>query len=555
MEEIKTFAFMYWQIILMVLSLMCTCIAVKIWWDEVRYFFMRVSWGFPFLGKISRAGRKSHKLGKDGWYPTETELCADFARRHKTFNESPDYYERCDDYLNKAEEIGRSEKGFFLWSLIVGLILLEAVGFAYVLAPFMTKNASSNEQSMLAWFIAFLLSIAAVCLTEQTGKQWHKNELISKIREWWANDQRSEKPNLQPEKNINLDKTYGDNDSPKYIQLLNRVSVNAKVTQSYKITVVTFIYIMALAVAAYLIRSYNYDADSTENVNQGIVMEADQGSADPMALMEQASKQKNSTELELPGEMAAVNQSADQQAKTEAKHAITIASKVTFIILSIIYVMIQVVGIYFGYAFSLVGKEARKAHRYTKDFNNASELNDWLEMKKSIVESEADSYLQRLQERLSHRDVTSAAEREALESGLVKRNFATYLMRKNDSINEASKKTQAQEPAAQAIAPVAPVQVEQIKPAVIQANTTTAETTEVKSSVSKSEAVAKPIDTQPVTAGAQALPAELSELDLCNLDDNDLNTLADDFNIDLNWLQRQQRVMRLKRKATAGAPA
>ncbi len=554
MEEMKTFAFMYWQVILMVLSLMSVCIAVKVWWDEVRYFFMRISWGFPFIGKIARAGRKNHKLGKDGWYPTETELCADFARRHKTFNESPDYYERCDDYLNKAEEIGRSEKGFFLWSLIVGLILLEAVGFAYVLAPFMTKNASSNEQSMLAWFIAFLLSIAAVCLTEQTGKQWHKNELISKIREWWANDQRSDKPNLQPEKNINLDKTYGDNDSPKYIQLLNRVSVNAKVTQSYKITIVTFIYILALAVAAYLIRSYNYDADSTENVNQGIVMESDQGNADPMALMEQASKQKQNAALELPGEMAAVNQSADQQAKTEAKHAITVASKVTFVILSIIYVMIQVVGIYFGYAFSLVGKEAKKAHSYTKNFNNASELNDWLEMKKSIVESEADSYLQRLQERLSHRDVTSAAEREALESGLVKRNFATYLMRKNDLISEASKKAQAQEAAApQQIALAVPVQFEPVKSTVVPVNANV-ETTEEKLSVSESVEVTKPVDKPPV-AGLQALPEELSDLDLCNLDDDDLSTLANDFDIDLNWLQRQQRVMRLKRKATSGAPA
>ncbi len=47
-------------------------------------------------------------------------------------------------YLNKAEESGRSEKGPLLWGLIIFLILLEAVGFAYVLAPFMAKNASQQ---------------------------------------------------------------------------------------------------------------------------------------------------------------------------------------------------------------------------------------------------------------------------------------------------------------------------------------------------------------------------------------------------------------------------
>ncbi len=91
------------------------------------------------------------------------------------------------------------------------------------LAPFMAKNASSNEQTMLAWFVAFLLSIAAVFLTELTGKEWHKNSLLKKIRGWWEIEGKQKKLNLMPEKDISIDKTYNDNNSLKFQQVLNRV--------------------------------------------------------------------------------------------------------------------------------------------------------------------------------------------------------------------------------------------------------------------------------------------------------------------------------------------
>ena len=540
MEQLKMFVLMYWQVISLALSVMAISIAVKIWWEEVRYFFMRASWSFPLLGGISRASRATHKLGEDGWYPVETQLCGDFYRRYKSFNKSPDYYEKCDDYLNKVEELGRSEKGIFLWSLIIGLILLEAVGFAYVLAPFMAKNASSNEQTMLAWFVALLLSIAAVFLTELTGKELHKNELINKIREWWGNERDSERRNLQPEKNISIDKTYGDNESPKYIQLLNRVPANATVTPSYKITMITIVYIISLAIGAYLVRSYTLDADNTESINQGeIFNNGGTSNTDPFAVMEQAKETKASTDsLELPTEIAAVNEEADKKAKEEAGGARGIASKVTFIILSIIYIMIQVVGIYFGYAFSLFGKESAKARHYTKDFNSAEELNDWLKLKRDLVSSDAESYLQQLQERLSHRAVTSVEEQSALKGGLAKRTFFTFLARKEQRKTE---------------------------PTISQATIITTSPTTQDSGTNglQADSAVKILDpiqiqssgTEQTVAAISTslnLPPELADIDLCRLDDEDLAILAADYSLSLEMLKRNQRLLRLKQKA--GSP-
>ena len=563
METVKLFFMMYWQAISLAISFMVFVLAVKHWWEEVRYFFMRMGWSLPLLGGIARAGRATHKLGEDGWYPVETQLCGDFYRRYNSFNKSPDYYEKCDDYLNKSEELGRSEKGLLLWGLIIGLIMLEAVGFAYVLAPFMAKNASSNEQSMLAWFVAFLLSIAAVFLTELTGKEWHKNELLNKIREWWSNDEAATRRNLQPEKNISIDKTYGDNDSPKYIQLLNRVPANATVTTSYKVTIITVAYIISLAIGAYLVRSYTLEADTTESVNQGQIFNAEQGSdSDPFAAMEDAGKSalakaattatQGSDGIELPDELAEVNNKADEKAKDEVAFARTTASKVTFIILSVIYVMIQVVGIYFGYAFSLIGKESKKARHYTKDFNSASELNDWLKLKRELISADAENYLQRLQERLSHRAVTSVEEQSALKGGLAKRTFFAFLARHKQRSNESGRDAAAQvtttppvvaAPVVTTAAPVATVATP-ARTVVEEAPVTQAPEAQPQASVAQASAPAAPFQ----------LPTELADLDLCKLDDNDLTTLASDFGLDLEALRRNQRLLRMRQKA-AGVSA
>ncbi|WP_419570887.1 hypothetical protein [Rheinheimera sp.] len=527
MDELKLFLASYWQLVSAFVGFMLLVLAIKVWWQEVRYLFMRTGWSLPLAGRLSRAAGKDHKLGNDGWYPIEKQVCHDFYVHYKDFNQSPDYYEKCADYLNKVEESGRKKKGPFLWLLIIGLILLEAVGFAYVLAPFMAKNASSNEQTMLAWFVAFLLSIAAVLLTELTGKEWHKNSLINKIRGWWEIE--GKQSNLMPEKDISIEKTYQDNQSPKYLQVLNRLSANALVTPSYKTTVITLLYICFLAVGAYLVRSYTLDADNTEMVNQGMVFEQAAGT-DPFALLEQSSAETSTTDdaIALPAELAEVNATADQKAANEATQARTSASKVTFVILSVIFVMIQVVGIYFGFAFSFAGKESEKAFNYTKDFNSAEELNEWLQLKKDLIAAQAEAYLQRLREKMSRRAVISSNDREALQSGSSDRTFHHYLVQheQKKQISAAQLVSSAQTAPIKATAAAAEVPS---SPAVL---------------VAVPEKAAELVD-----ATGHTLPADLEGLDLTTLQDADLELLAEEYKLDLIWLKKQQRLAQIKNKA------
>ncbi len=53
---------------------------------------------------------------------------------------------------------------------------------------------------------------------------------------------------------------------------------------------------------------------------------------------------------------------------------------------------------------------------------------------------------------------------------------------------------------------------------------------------------------QPQTA-EQSLPAELADVDLTKLSEEDLAVLAEDFELDLAWLKKQQRLAVIKSKS------
>ncbi len=58
-----------------------------------------------------------------------------------------------------------------------------------------------------------------------------------------------------------------------------------------------------------------------------------------------------------------------------------------------------------------------------------------------------------------------------------------------------------------------------------------------------------PLVTPTQQAADQSLPAELADLDLTKLSEEDLAVLAEDFQLDLAWLKKQQRLAAIKNKS------
>jgi len=112
----------------------------------------RVWHGVPLIGKVARLSKQSLMLDSHGWPKSESELCdAYYSRYEKIGAKDVDFFNKSESYLRTIGERGRRERPFWVFALIFMLIMFEAVGFAYVLVPFINQNLSANDQSWMGW--------------------------------------------------------------------------------------------------------------------------------------------------------------------------------------------------------------------------------------------------------------------------------------------------------------------------------------------------------------------------------------------------------------------
>ncbi|WP_285422491.1 hypothetical protein [Pseudomonas sp. efr-133-TYG-103a] len=528
MDSLTAFLALHRVAVGLILTTMVLMVAIKIWWAKVSYFYMNVAYAFPVIGRVTSWSRKAPINNADGWMDSETRLCADYYSYYQELNKSPDFYDKCRDYLNKVHETGRREKGFLMWMLIIGLIFFEAVGFAYVLAPFMVQNISANVAGMLAWFTAFLLSVAAVFFTEMAGREMHHSSLITKIRTWY--EQSRTPRDLEADTKVDIDNTYRDDDEPNYLKVLNRTDHNARVTPKYTWTTVCLIYVLAIAIGAFVIRNYSLKSMEVDLVSNPDAFSQTQG----------ASGKLPDSPFELPAESVAENQTAAQSSAQDKMEAIRAASLTTYIILSVIFLGIQGVGIVLSNRFSFAGKQSGQAWHYTRGFNNAEEFAAHFQNLRERVARDAQAKLTSLQSRLANRITTSGHEREHLLKGFGHRNFDAYVskrhadFRKSDDSRieqERLRRQQLGEGQAEARAKAKP-----------QVSTVASDPVITTAYVEPQAPVAAP-------KAITALDPDNFD-DLTEFDDDELTFLAGKFQVTLEQLRKVQKLQRMAAKAS-----
>lgn len=527
MDSLSAFVSLHRVAISLILSTLMLLGAIKVWWSQVSYFYMNVAYGFPLVGRIARAGRKSSIPNPDGWLDSENRLCADYHAYYNELNKSPDFFDKCQDYLGKVHETGRREKGFLLWMLIIGLIFFEAVGFAYVLAPFMVQNISANVAGMLAWFTAFLLSVAAVFFTEMAGREMHHSSLIAKIRTWY--EQSRAPQDLAADTKVHLDTTYRDDDAPNYLKMLNRTEHNARVTPKYTWTTVCLVYVLAIAIGAFVIRNYSLKSIEIDLVNN----------PDAFGQMQADNAKLPDSPFELPAESSQENQTADQTSARDKMEAIRAASLTTYIILSVIFLGIQGVGIVLSSRFSFAGKQSSQAWHYTRGFNNAEEFAVHYQNLRERVARDAQAKLTALQSRLAHRVTTSGHEREHLLQGFGHRTFHSYVAKSQEDARKTKISDQEQ----------SRMRREEVDAQQAQARA------RAKPAAATLEAApmsaAPPVESfmrETAPPPSQALNPDAFD-DLTGFDDDDLAFLAGKLQLTAEQLKKVQKLQRMAAKA------
>ncbi|MGH0038478.1 MAG: hypothetical protein ACQGVK_25870 [Myxococcota bacterium] len=397
-------------------TLLLTAIFLYVWWERVSLWALSTWCAFPFVGRVARLSQDTTSA-TGGWFMGERSLCADFAKHHGQYAKDGEFFDKCQIYLDKVHEKGRNPLHLFGWILIAMLVFVEAVGFAYVLAGYTLPGASESLQQKGAAGIAFLVSSILVFLTHQCGHELHSNSLVRKVRIWFLQDQREDRPPLIPESGVSLDRN-ADDGSPGYLMLLNRLETNAKVTPRLKVTVLTTFFVVAVAVGATYVRGQVLEQ---EIIEETALMREDLGpGADYVSPFD---------DVEVPADVRTDQAKADEaagEAVIERKRA---GGWGTFVVLAVVFVFLQVVGVLIGMRTGFAGKESRNARRFIGRFQNREEFEAYYSRRRAGVERTAQKHLTRLQQRMRVRAQTqnlSATELEQMKK-CGDRTFLAYL--------------------------------------------------------------------------------------------------------------------------------
>jgi hypothetical protein len=412
---------------------------------KVAYFLMRIWHGVPLIGTVASLARNSTNSDAKGWLQSEVQLSNAYYEHYLEAggkDNNSDYYNKCESYLDTIGEGGRRERPAWVLLLVFLLILFEAVGFAYVLVPFINLNLSSNDQAYLGWLAAFVLSIISAGFAEVAGRALHHNSLVKKARHWWEGDQDQNKvtPLKQVQPSVRIKETEKDALEKDYNRILARVVTNQTVTPRHGWIVGCVFVVLIMASAAFGIRAYQLKSIETEMVS----------SPDAFA---QESFDQSASPFDLPADSASINEASEDSALTDKMDAIRSASLITFIVLSVIYVAIQAVSVWLASIFGFAGVESQKAWFYTHKFNNSAELERWMEAQRTKIAAHADHKLRMLQMKLSRRITTNSAVQTAI-SGAQSRDFNAFVlrMRTEASTHQSQPEPSPLQPAAQASA-------------------------------------------------------------------------------------------------------
>ena len=446
MEKIWAFIMMH-QIETLLLGFGVIVLAFVIThWQEVKFWWLNFTYNFPVIGKISRLAKDIEGFDENHkWFYSEERLCRDYYNFYEKVDVDDDSYDEAKDYLHAVGELGRKPTPTFIWIMIFVLVIVEAFGFAYVLAGFTIPGASEATQQKGAIGVAAMLAILLVWLTHLTGQELHKNTLIKKIRRWYKNDNagghnwRDLKPDEQL---ISIDNTFDDKESPNYIRMLNRLDVNDKVQATYTKTILTLAFIIAVAIGATYIRHqvlvqeiasshesamniFNDDASPFGDVDSG--EDADVGMLFGDTGAEDAKEDLSALfggEEKAAAPAAKKNSGVSVEDETNQK-----GGDATFMILGLLFVFIQILGIFFGMHYDFAGRESKEAYRLLRGFSTKKAFHNYYERAKTHIARIAQRQLQKLQHKMNIINDNSGtdAETTALLRNNKDRTFKTYL--------------------------------------------------------------------------------------------------------------------------------
>ncbi len=387
---------------------------------KLAYIIQEVDYQLPWVGRMSRLmRRRNHHPDADGWFPAELKVCADYHRFFRSFSVNQEFFNNCRAYLEKAAELHRRPKPWYLWSLIVVMIFAEAYGFSYVLAmsPWAFAQAAVRDVPFLAGSIALLLAVVAVFLTEKAGHDLYLNSAARRVRTDFAQRPDNAGLTLQPtHQSVRLEKPQNVDDGElQCLQALNRLSRRPDEI-SYLWPVIATVVIMGIAGGSTYIRHKAFERDL---ILQQQVVEQERAAASA----------RIAVDPRLPRHLNEQSGLADQKARDDQIKTDEQGAWASFGMLAFIFVALQLVAIMLGYGFGFAGRESKHAWRVTHAFDDAADYRNYHLNRRLEISSHAQARLSDIQGRIRkwvERHPTGGDQIDAAKNA-GKRTFLNYV--------------------------------------------------------------------------------------------------------------------------------
>lgn len=409
----QAFLMAYWYIVVPVVALLFLLIPVIVYWENVRYWLMKVRIHTPLLGRlhywVKHPGLQDEKTGFLG---SENQLCGAYNHYYKDHDKDPGFFRKCQDYLAKINEDGRKEKSAGIWALVITLMLIEATAFGYALAPFALTLATPDTALAGAFGIGLVISIIGLALSEFSGRALYMNSVVTHILSFGSMRRAGEEGDMVRKDIVMIDNTNVDDARPEYQQMLNRVKVpkdGAKPAKRFGILIAYAIFIVGLAVAAFWVRTETLNAQESQLI------------ANPPAASQSAD------DFPLTEDMAALGSEASGKSAQDQIDALHRASLVTFAVLSGLFIFIQATSTYMALIFGFAGTHSRKAWELTHRFANADDFMRYHQSKARSIAVDAQQSLGALQGMMSSTFHVSGNDHGNTENRKLARTFDNYV--------------------------------------------------------------------------------------------------------------------------------
>ncbi|HEX6375215.1 MAG TPA: hypothetical protein VFZ91_05800 [Allosphingosinicella sp.] len=321
---------------------------------------------FPVVGRLARFSNDySVSTKAKGWLNVENTLCRDYAKHCTAM--SREEYDNNILYLKKTYDHGRREIPMWVLGLLAVLIILEGLGFSYLLGGFMAMEGSENTRQILMVAIVLVLATILVWVTHHAGHQWFRTSLLRHCFREYQKDKRENRCFTSQIVSLDEDQRI-DDDMPGHVQCANRVVSKPGDLGSHAWVWIAGLLIFTIAIGSTVLRLETLHTAQIE----------EQQAAAPIAGAE-----------DLPPEVAAEVGGAPSAAPATDPAAASKenAALAGFIMLAIIFVVTQLVGVGVGLRYGFAGKQSRLAHRATQGHADYSSYFAPIEQRMMIANS------------------------------------------------------------------------------------------------------------------------------------------------------------------------